>query len=167
MDGESIPLIREEEIRERVAEVFARRRVELEAMLPGARIEHVGSTAVPGSLTKGDLDICVTVEGEEFERASRVLAGRFEIHQPENWSATLASFTASPEDGIDVGIQLVPAGSADELHFVGWRDRLRADPGLRARYDDAKRRHQADGMDAYRTAKEVIILGAEGLKGKT
>jgi GrpB-like predicted nucleotidyltransferase (UPF0157 family) len=83
MDGESIPLIREEEIRGRVAEVFARRRVELEAMLPGARIEHVGSTAVPGSLTKGDLDICVVVEGAEFERASRVLAERFEIHQPE------------------------------------------------------------------------------------
>jgi hypothetical protein len=50
----------------------------------------------------------VIVGGEEFERASRVLAERFEIHQPENWSATLASFTAPSEDGIDVGVQLVP-----------------------------------------------------------
>jgi GrpB-like predicted nucleotidyltransferase (UPF0157 family) len=157
MDGESIPLIREEEIRERVAAIFGRRRAELEGMLPGARIEHVGSTAVAGSLTKGDLDICVIVEGEEFERASRVLAGRFEIHQPENWSATLGSFTAPSEDGIDVGVQLVPAGSADERHFVGWRDRLRADPELRARYDELKRRHQDDGMDAYRAAKEQLI----------
>jgi GrpB-like predicted nucleotidyltransferase (UPF0157 family) len=161
MDGESIPLVREEEIRGRVAEVFARRRAELEAMLPGARVEHVGSTAVPGSLTKGDLDICVIVEGEEFERASGVLADRFEIHQPENWSATLASFTASSEDGIDVGVQLVPAGSADELHFTGWRDRLRADPELRARYDELKRRHQADGMDAYRAAKERLIRAGD------
>jgi GrpB-like predicted nucleotidyltransferase (UPF0157 family) len=157
MDGESIPLIREEEIRGRVAGVFGRRRVGLEGMLPGARIEHVGSTAVPGSLTKGDLDICVIVEGGEFERASRALAGRFEIHQSENWSATLASFTAPSEDGIDVGVQLVPAGSADELHFVGWRDRLRADPELRARYDELKRRHQNGGMDAYRAAKEKLI----------
>ncbi|HJZ37763.1 MAG TPA: GrpB family protein [Solirubrobacterales bacterium] len=68
MDGESIPLIREEEIRGRVAAIFGRRRAELDGMLPGARIEHVGSTAVPGSLTKGDLDICVIVAGEEFER---------------------------------------------------------------------------------------------------
>jgi GrpB-like predicted nucleotidyltransferase (UPF0157 family) len=157
MDGESIPLIDEEEVRGRVAVVFARRQTELQALMPGARIEHVGSTAVPGSLTKGDLDICVIVSGEEFERASRVLTERFEIHQPENWSATLASFTAPSEDGIDVGVQLVPEGSADERHFVGWRDRLRADPELRARYDELKRRHQADGMDAYRAAKQQLI----------
>jgi GrpB-like predicted nucleotidyltransferase (UPF0157 family) len=152
-----IGLVREEEVRERVAGVFGRRRVELEGLLPGARVEHVGSTAVPGSLTKGDLDICVIVEGGEFDRASRVLAQRFEIHQPENWSTTLASFTAPSEDGIDVGVQLVPAGSPDERDFVGWRDRLRADPDLRARYDELKRRHQADGMDAYRAAKERLI----------
>jgi GrpB-like predicted nucleotidyltransferase (UPF0157 family) len=160
-NGESIALVREEEIRGRVAGVFARRRAELEGMLPEARIEHVGSTAVPGSLTKGDLDICVIVAGAEFERASRVLADHFEIHQPVNWSATLASFTAPPEGGIDVGVQLVPAGSPDELHFVGWRDRLRADPALRARYDEVKRRHQADGIDAYRAAKERLIRASD------
>jgi GrpB-like predicted nucleotidyltransferase (UPF0157 family) len=161
MDGESIPLVGEEEIRGRVAEVFGRRRAELEGMLAGALIEHVGSTAVPGSLTKGDLDICVIVAGDEFGRASRALAERFEIHQPENWSATLASFTAPSEDGIDVGVQLVPAGSPDERHLVGWRDRLRADPELRGRYDELKRRHQADGMDAYRAAKERLILATD------
>ena len=157
-DNEPIALVREEEIRERVAAIFARRREELEEMLPGARVEHVGSTAVPGSLTKGDLDICVIVAAEEFEPTSRALAERFRIHQPENWSPTLASFTAPSEDGIDVGVQLVPAGSADERAFVGWRDRLRADPDLRARYDELKRRHQADGMDAYRAGKERLIL---------
>ena len=145
-----IALVREEEVRERVAGIFGRRRAELGRLLPGARVERVGSTAVQGWLTKGDLDICVIVGGEEFERSSRVLAGRFEIHQPENWLATLASFTAPSEDGIDVGVQLVLTGSPDERHFVGWRDRLRADPDLRARYDEVKRRHQADGTDAYR-----------------
>jgi GrpB-like predicted nucleotidyltransferase (UPF0157 family) len=47
-----IALLREEEIRGQVAGIFGRRQAELEGMLPGARIEHVGSTAVPGSLTK-------------------------------------------------------------------------------------------------------------------
>jgi len=161
MDGESIELVREEEIRERVAAIFARRQAELEEMLPGARVEHIGSTAVPGSLTKGDLDICAIVRREEFEPASRALAERFRIHQPENWSPTLASFTAPSEDGIDVGVQLVPAGSPDERAFVGWRDRLRADNELRARYDELKRRHRADGMDAYRAAKERLILAPD------
>ena len=36
------------------------------------------------------------------------------------------------EDGIDVGVRLVPAGSADERHFVGWRDRLRAEVSVSA-----------------------------------
>jgi GrpB-like predicted nucleotidyltransferase (UPF0157 family) len=161
MNDEPIELVREEETRERVAAIFARRRAELEEMVPGARVEHVGSTAVPGSLTKGDLDICVIVEGEEFEPASRVLAERFQVHQPENWSPTLASFTAPSEDGVDIGVQLVPAGSPDERAFVGWRDRLRADPDLRARYDELKRRHQADGMNAYRAAKERLIRAAD------
>jgi GrpB-like predicted nucleotidyltransferase (UPF0157 family) len=157
----TIELVREEQVRERVAGIFAARRAELELLLPEARIEHIGSTAVPGSLTKGDLDICAIVAPGEFEPASRALADRFAIHQPENWSTTLASFTAPPEDGIDVGIQLVPAGSPDEEHFVGWRDRLRADPALHARYDELKRRHQDDGMDAYRAAKERLILGLD------
>jgi GrpB-like predicted nucleotidyltransferase (UPF0157 family) len=166
-NDEPIALVREEEIRERVAGVFARWRAELEEILPGAGIEHVGSTSVPGSLTKGDLDICVIVPGAEFERASRVLADHFKIHQPENWSPTLASFTAPRGDGIDVGVQLVPAGSLDERDFVGWRDRLRADPELRARYDELKRRHRGEGMDAYRTAKEALIREPEHLQEKT
>lgn len=126
-------LVREEEIRERIAPVFERRRRELLALLPAARVEHIGSTSVPGSLTKGDLDLCVLVEPEAFEPASQTLADAYEIHQPENWTEGFASFTAAPEDGIDTGIQLVVAGDPEERWFIGWRDRLRADPSLRAR----------------------------------
>jgi GrpB-like predicted nucleotidyltransferase (UPF0157 family) len=162
--AEPIPLLREEMIRERVAAVFARRAAELRALLPAARVEHIGSTAVPGSLTKGDLDICVIVEGADFDAAARALTDRLSIHQPENWSPTLASFTAPSEDGIDVGVQLVPAGSRDELLFIGWRDRLRADPELRSRYDELKRRHGGDGIGAYRDAKERLIKASIGLR---
>jgi GrpB-like predicted nucleotidyltransferase (UPF0157 family) len=103
----------------------------------------------------------VIVEDEEFEPASRVLADCFQIHQPENWSPTLASFTAPSEDGVEVGVQLVPTGSPDERAFVGWRDRLCADPELRVRYDELKRCHRADGSDAYRAAKERLIVAAD------
>jgi hypothetical protein len=34
-----------------------------------ARVEHIGSTAVPGSLTKGDLDICDIVPADPELRA--------------------------------------------------------------------------------------------------
>ncbi|MFT3862872.1 MAG: GrpB family protein [Solirubrobacterales bacterium] len=150
-------LIREEEIRERVGALFERHRTELLTLLPRARVEHIGSTAVPGSLTKGDLDLCVLVSAPAFGPATRTLAARHEIHQPDNWTPTFAGFTAPAEGGIDVGIQLAVAGSADERAFVGWRDRLRSDPSLRARYDEIKRRHHDDGADAYRAAKARLI----------
>jgi GrpB-like predicted nucleotidyltransferase (UPF0157 family) len=155
-----VELVREEEIRERVAGVFERRRAELLALLPEARVEHVGSTAVPGSLTKGDLDLCVLVGPGDFEPASRALGAAYAIHQPENWTATFASFTAPPEDSIDTGVQLVVAGGAEERWFIGWRDRLRADSSLRAHYDELKLRHQNDPVEGYRAAKERLILSA-------
>jgi GrpB-like predicted nucleotidyltransferase (UPF0157 family) len=36
--------------------LFRETRAKLLKLLPGADVEHVGSTAVPGVLTKGDLD---------------------------------------------------------------------------------------------------------------
>jgi len=70
-------LVREEEIRERVATAFQGKRARLQALIPGARIEHVGSTAVAGSLTKGDLDICVIVDAEHFDAAVQAFTGSY------------------------------------------------------------------------------------------
>ena len=38
-------------------------------VLPDASIEHIGSSAVPGSLTKGDVDIMVLVDETEIMNA--------------------------------------------------------------------------------------------------
>jgi GrpB-like predicted nucleotidyltransferase (UPF0157 family) len=131
-------LVREQVIRARVGAVFERQEARLAELLPRARIEHVGATAVAGSLTKGDLDICLVVDPAESVAAVDVLSGAFSVHQPENWTAGLASFIAPPEDGVVIGIQLVAAGGEEERWFIGWRERLRDDPGLRARYDRCK-----------------------------
>jgi GrpB-like predicted nucleotidyltransferase (UPF0157 family) len=151
-------LVREQEVRARVAAVFDRQRERIGALLPAARIEHVGSTAVPGSLTKGDLDLCVIVAAEEFDAATETLRAAYAIHQPENWTAEMASFVAPPEDGIDVGVQLIVAESGEERWFIGWRERLRADPVLRERYDRVKLEHQDGPVEEYRAAKERLIL---------
>src|SRR5690606_26589608 len=58
--------------------LFAVVATELASLLPPtAEILHVGATAVPGCLTKGDLDILVRVEREEFPTSEAVLAKRF------------------------------------------------------------------------------------------
>jgi GrpB-like predicted nucleotidyltransferase (UPF0157 family) len=152
-------LVREDEIRARVATVFEHLRTRLAALIPDARIEHVGSTAVASSLTKGDLDVCVIVIAEDFDAATATLAGSYSVHQPENWTEALASFIAPPEDGVEIGIQLIVGGGAEEDWFIGWRERLRSDPELRARYDRVKREHVGGSVDDYRAAKEQLILG--------
>ncbi|HXF32558.1 MAG TPA: GrpB family protein [Solirubrobacterales bacterium] len=152
-------LVRENEIRGRVGAVFDHQRDRLAGLLPQARIEHVGSTAVPGSLTKGDLDICLSVRAEEFPSAAAVLSAAFTVHQPENWTDGLASFVAPAEDEVEIGIQLVVTGGPEEEWFIGWRERLRADAELRERYDRCKAEHRDAPVEAYRAAKERLILG--------
>jgi GrpB-like predicted nucleotidyltransferase (UPF0157 family) len=154
-------LVREDEIRARVATAFEAIRDRLAALVPGARIEHVGSTAVPGSLTKGDLDICVIVDAADFAAATAALGDSLSIHQPDNWTAEMASFVSPSQDGIDVGVQLIVAGSGEETWFIGWRERLRADPELRARYDRLKEEHADGSVEDYRAAKERLILSQE------
>src|SRR5690349_16634427 len=74
------------------AAVSDHRRIVLE-LVPGAEVEHVGATAVPGALTKGDVDLLVRVGEPEFPAAVKALSRRYAIHQPHNWTPTLASFT--------------------------------------------------------------------------
>ena len=63
--------------RSRALALFRRSQAELCELVPWARVEHIGSTAVPGSVTKGDVDIAVQVRAEDFERSERVLAERY------------------------------------------------------------------------------------------
>jgi len=47
------------------------------SLQPDAEVHHVGSTAIPGLLTKGDLDILVRVDRNRFADADALLASIF------------------------------------------------------------------------------------------
>lgn len=118
---------------------------------PGAEIEHVGATAVPGSLTKGDIDLVVRVRAEDFAAADRALATLLPRNTGSYRSAEFASFAdgqAKPE----LGVQLVVKGSALDV-FGAFRDALLADAALIESYNDLKRSWDGLEMDAYRSAK--------------
>jgi GrpB protein len=73
--------------------LFASIRRELEALLPcAADIRHIGATAVPGCLTKGDLDIVVRVAEQDFPAADAALEGRFARNLGSIRLATFAAF---------------------------------------------------------------------------
>jgi len=146
-----IRLVRSDDVRPWADAQFDRLAAQIRSLCPAARIEHVGSTAVPESWTKGDLDVCVIVLAGDFETAEKALASRFPRNTGSTAETNFASFLA-PEPGI----QLVVEGSALDL-FCRFRDLLRANAGLRAEYDTVKQAHAAAGTDGYREAKRRFI----------
>jgi N-acetylglutamate synthase-like GNAT family acetyltransferase len=67
----------------RVERALADLRQDLEVLVPGVEVEHIGATALPDGLTKGDVDVNVRVDPVGSARAMRVTRSR----QPSgSWS---------------------------------------------------------------------------------
>lgn len=64
----------------------------LAQVIPAAEIYHVGSTAIPGTLTKGDLDILVRVSAGDFRMADEVLERMFRRNAGSFRSEVFAAF---------------------------------------------------------------------------
>lgn len=152
-------------LRPKVAAAIERHTGQLAQLLPDSEVEHIGATAVPGALTKGDVDLLVRVPPERFEGAVQVLRSYCAPHYPEDWTPTLASFKEQPEVELPVGIQLVIADSADDRLFVRWRELLRKDPDLLARYNEFKSAHAGENYAEYTKAKGQFIEQVLGEAG--
>ena len=128
----------------------------LRPVLPeSAEIHHVGATAIPGCLTKGDLDMVVRVEASDFPAADRALDSRYARNTGSVRTECFSAFE-QPESVPPLGIQLTAKGGAyDFFHlFVA---RLLAEPALVACYNDLKRRFEGKPMEDYRAAKSDFI----------
>jgi GrpB-like predicted nucleotidyltransferase (UPF0157 family) len=132
-------------------------RAELERLLPSAELHHVGSTAVPGTLTKGDLDVVVRVSKGDFAAAEQALAERFERNTGSDRSDEFSAFMDAAADP-ELGIQLVAIGGVSDV-FLAWRDLLLSDAAVRREYDELKSRFEGKSMEAYREAKANFIVG--------
>lgn len=144
-------------VRPKVAAAIERHTARLTQLLPGSEAEHIGATAVPGALTKGDLDLLVRVPAERFEGAVEALKSYCAPSYPDDWTASRASFKEQPEVDVPVGIQLVIAGSADDRLFVRWRELLRENRGLHARYNEFKSARAGENYAEYTKAKGEFI----------
>lgn len=138
-----------------VAKVYAQQREILRSLIPHAQMEHIGSTAIPGSITKGDIDILVTVEAAQLAEADRMLAERFARNEGSGRSATFSSFKDEKEP-FPLGIQLVARGSDDEWEFRTVQARL-ADPDALDAYNALKLSYEGKGASEYITAKDTFI----------
>lgn len=131
-------------------------RNELGPVLPvTAEILHIGATAVPGCLTKGDLDVVVRVDRADF---SVVEAGLATLLGRNEGSARTDEFAAFEDAGRTphLGVQLaVKGGAFDDFHLFA--EALRADPQLVLRYNALKLAHQDQPMTVYRAAKDAFV----------
>ena len=155
MEADHVEFVDESTIRAIVLSVFEDLRTTLEELLPGARIEHVGATAVPGAVTKGDLDICVLVERNAFDGADRVLAEHYARNIGSDHTGSLSSFVVSSKP-VPVGVQLV-VREGEEDFFVRWRDLLPRSPEVLKNYNQIKRRWHGLAHGGYRVAKSEFI----------
>ena len=140
----------------RAKAIYERIAGRLRTVLPSARIEHVGSSAVEGLVSKGDVDLFVGVDPRKFEEAFESLSG-LGFHPKEGSLRTseLCNFVVTGY-GAEVGIQLVANGSRFEF-FIEFRDLLRRDPVLRERYNQVKVEAASSGVESYRAKKAAFI----------
>jgi GrpB-like predicted nucleotidyltransferase (UPF0157 family) len=123
------------------------------------RIDHIGSTSVPGLAAKPIIDVLVVVPNSAdeasylppLESAGYVLRVReptFHEHR----------MVRTPER--DVHVHVFSPGSPEIDRYLIFRDRLRTNPADRARYEATKRNlatRSWPDLNAYADAKTEII----------
>jgi nicotinamidase-related amidase/GrpB-like predicted nucleotidyltransferase (UPF0157 family) len=113
------------------------------AAIPGVQVEHVGSTAA-GCPGKGVLDLLILYRGGALDRTKRALSelgfqpqtGRDPF--PEERPMRIGAVAHGGKIW-RIHAHVIAAGEPEAEELIWFRDRLRADPGLREQYAEQKR----------------------------
>lgn len=138
----------------------------IRAGLGGAarRVEHVGSTSVPGLPAKPIIDVQVSVidlDDESLYVPQLERAG-VQLRSRDDWHRYFRPFPGQPRA---VHVHVCAEGSAWEREHLLLRDYLRTDPEARAAYAAVKRDAAtvwADDHYAYTDAKSEVVLAILG-----
>ncbi|MGV6851436.1 MAG: GrpB family protein [bacterium] len=124
-------------------------------ILPEARVDHIGSSAIPGAISKGDLDILVAVtQLQHMDAIQKIIKLGFQIKQGTLRTTQLCMLEST--NGDDVAIQLIVEGSVFES-FILFRDKLRSNSLLLQEYNQLKLDAQKFSMQHYRELKSRFI----------
>lgn len=142
------------------------------------RIDHIGSTSVPGLAAKDIIDIQVTVEALIPAVEDAIVAAGYSRSQhlsdhvpplgdsdPKQWQKWMFKGVS----GRPVNLHVRMDGRANQRYALLFRDYLRANPLVSSAYGEAKagiiKYHHEDEMDAYYDIKDpvcdLIMGGAE------
>jgi GrpB-like predicted nucleotidyltransferase (UPF0157 family) len=145
------------------------------------RIDHIGSTSVPGLAAKDRIDVQLTVaDFDSFEPVQAALEslgytivpGNTKDHEPPGWQGPddqwEKRFFRPPAGQRPTNVHVRAAGRANQRYPLLFRDYLRAHPRSAAAYAELKRRlatYLPSQMDVYADVKDpacdLIIVAAE------
>lgn len=152
----SMLLKKSDELLPQVERVLARLFSRISALLPEAELHHIGATALPGALTKGDIDVLLRVPLRRFSTAVDVLRQHFQIKQAVNWTPEFASFGDDTGYELRVGIQVVIKDSSmDFLLFL--HDHFLHNPQALDEYNRLKTAHSDADHEHYWKAKDEFL----------
>jgi GrpB-like predicted nucleotidyltransferase (UPF0157 family) len=141
--------------------LFEREAVRVRQVLGPAvvRLEHAGSTSVPGLVAKPIIDIVLVVldsaDEPGYVPALTAAGYRLVIREPDWFEHRLFK---GPDT--DINMHVFSDGSAEIDRMLGFRDRLRADEGDRELYARTKRRlagQQWRHVQHYAQAKSDVV----------
>jgi GrpB-like predicted nucleotidyltransferase (UPF0157 family) len=128
----------------------------LSALLPNAEFRHIGATAIPGAVTKGDVDVLLRVEQVDFAASAAILRSHLLTKQPENWTEVFASFGDDSSYPFPLGVQLVVKDSEGDF-FLYLHEYFTSDFEHLAEYNRIKTESAAHGSEEYWRAKDRFL----------
>jgi GrpB-like predicted nucleotidyltransferase (UPF0157 family) len=148
---------------------FARERDRLQQALGdlAIRIDHHGSTAVPGLAAKPIIDIQISVPTlRPLHVFVAALAPLGYVHVPHADDVRCPFLHRPAEWPHTHHLHLVEAGGEEEARTLAFRDYLRAHPAVALEYEQLKRRLAVEsdsttfeGREAYANAKTDFVEG--------
>ncbi len=129
------------------------------ATVPGARVEHVGSTSVPGLAAKPILDIDVIVSRAAVSAAVEALAGIGYVHRGDLGVVGREAFFA-PDESPRRNVYVCEDGTTNVRNHLAVRDTLKARDDLRNAYADVKLSLADDpdiDIDTYIARKSAVV----------
>ena len=144
-----------EQYQQRCAQLFNSYQKDISALLPFAKIEHIGSSAIPNTISKGDLDIYVEVKPDQFKFAIERLK-TLNFIEKQNTLRTDELCMLESLNNDDVAFQIVVTDSVFTF-FLAFKNKLINSPTLVNEYNQLKLQCSHLDPDQYRTIKSDFI----------
>ena len=145
-----------EEYLPKVLSIFEHVSRELKETLNNFELEHIGSSAIHGAISKGDLDILVKVSASSFEEALEKIKTLGFYEKQGTLRTACLCMLSTDRFNHDVAIQLIVKNSEFEM-FVEFKDKLNQNPRLVDEYNLLKQNSIDLTPEDYRKKKSLFI----------